>query len=244
MPDFRLICGDSLDTLFTLGTDGIDHIVTDPPYASGGRQQSGARNTITKSRREDESWFGGDNMGTDTYIWFLRELGKQFIRVTRSGGHLYVFTDWRQYSNVVTAFESVGYTLKSLIVWDKNLSGAMGSFWRNNHEFIVCLTKGKALPLAHRSAYNTYRCSKPQGGLHPTEKPVELLRYICGAIPPGIILDPFAGSGSTGVAAAQTGHSFIGIDHNQEYIDLATKRLNAAYSQPTLLTSGEPHESN
>lgn len=66
-------------------------------------------------------------------------------------------------------------------------------------------------------------------GGHPTQKPVDLMRYLVRLVTPpgGIVLDPFAGSGSTGVAALREGFRFIGVEREQDYVDMATKRLTA-----------------
>jgi site-specific DNA-methyltransferase (adenine-specific) len=227
MRSWQLIHGDSLDALKDIKAGAVDAIVTDPPYCSGGRQQAGARNTISKSERTDGDWFIGDNMGTDTYLWFMREIARQCARVTTTGAPAYVFTDWRQMTTIVNAWESVGWTYKSLIVWDKNRGGAMGSWWRNNHEFICAFVKGKARPLSSASFFNTWRGSKPHGSAHPTEKPVELMRYLCSSITPAgcVVLDPFAGSGTTGVAALMDGYQFIGVEQSGDYIEVAKARL-------------------
>lgn len=232
--DYSIYQGDCMALMLSLGDNSIDYIVTDPPYASGGRQQSGARNQITKNRQSDVEWFLGDNMGTETYLWFMSNLAKQYARILSYGGHAYVFTDWRQYTNIVMSHEAAGLTLRNLIVWDKNRGTALGSFWRSNHEFIAVFTKGQPRPLAHRSTYNTFTLTKLPNNLHPTEKPVKLLSYLAGALTPGVILDPFLGSGTTGVGAAAHGHKFIGIDHNGYYAQEAAKRIAAAYQQPRL----------
>lgn len=230
MSAWQLHQGDCLDALRGLQPGAVDAIVTDPPYCSGGRQQAGARNTVSKSDRQDAAWFIGDNMGTDTYLWFMREVARECARISTAGAPAYVFTDWRQLTTIVTAWESVGWTYKSLIVWDKNRGGAMGSWWRNNHEFVCAFVKGKARPLSSASFFNTWRGTKPQGGAHPTEKPVELMRYLVSSITPAgcTVLDPFAGSGTTGVAALLEGFKFIGIEQDGEYVRIARERLQVA----------------
>ncbi len=72
---------------------------------------------------------------------------------------------------------------------------------------------------------------------HPTVKPVELMRYLCRLVTPkgGTVLDPFMGSGSTGLAAKTEGMKFIGIEREQEYFDIATDRINKTWVQPDLL---------
>ncbi len=234
MIDLRL--GDCLEIMKELPDNSVDAVVTDPPYCSGGRQQAGARNTIAKNTREDEAWLPSDNMGTDTYLWFMRQVAKESIRLTVTGGSAYVFTDWRQYTTIVTAWESAGWTLKNVLVWDKNRGGAMGSWWRNNHEWVPIFVKGKARPLTSHSFFNTWAGGKPQGGQHPTEKPLELLQYIISAVTPvgGVILDPFMGSGTAGVAAISLGYGFQGIEIDPTYYAIAEKRIADAQQQLAL----------
>ena len=76
-----------------------------------------------------------------------------------------------------------------------------------------------------------------RGNTHPTVKPVELMRYLCRLVTPkgGTVLDPFMGSGSTGLAAKTEGMEFIGIEREQEYFDIATDRINKTWVQPDLL---------
>jgi site-specific DNA-methyltransferase (adenine-specific) len=239
----RIIQGDCLEVMRTLKRGLVDAIITDPPYCSGGRQQQGARTEISKSvDRSDDEWFLGDNMGTDTYLWFMRQVARECIRVARVGSPSYVFTDWRQYTTLVTAWESAGWTLRSVIVWDKAQAGAMGSWWRSNHEFVCAFSKGKPRQLSSHGYFNVWRGAKPQDGEHPTEKPVALMRWLASSIMPkrGLILDCFAGSGSTLVGAAMEGYDYLGIEANDDYVDIAKRRL-ASVQRPLLLESGRTY---
>ena len=234
-----VVTGDCLDVLRTIPSGSVDAVVTDPPYCSGGRNQAMARGVISKSgHRDDDQWIPADNMGTDSYLWFMRQVGRDGLRTCSDGSQAFVFTDWRMYTVVVTAWESVGWTLKSVVVWDKCRCGAMGSFWRNNHEWICVFVRGKARPIAHGSCFNTWSGTKPQGGEHPTEKPVSLCSYLLDSVTDGdgsgLVLDPFCGSGTTGVACMQTGRRFIGIEIDPGYFDIACRRIDEAYRQRDL----------
>ncbi len=237
--NYTLHMGDCLEYLKTLPDGSVDAVITDPPYSSGSRNAMGQRNTISKNdARATDEWFVTDNMGGDTYMRWMRQVGRGCFDCTRLGAHAYVFTDWRQYTNLVTAWESVGWCLRSVVVWDKARGGAMGSFWRNNHEWICVFAKGQPSPLPNGSFFNTWKGVKPQGGEHPTEKPLELISYLCGAVD-GTILDPFMGSGTTGVACMQTGRNFIGVEIDPGYFAIAKRRIEDAAAQPPLI----PHES-
>ena len=236
--DATLYLGDCLEILPTLGK--VDAVVTDPPYSSGGRNPAVARGlfrkagAVSKACRTDE-WFLGDNMGSDTYLRWQRQIALACCDICTPGSPSYIFTDWRQYTNIVTAWETCLWTLRSVVVWDKAQCGAMGSWWRNNHEWICAFTKGKPRPLPHRRFYNTWKGCKPQGGEHPTKKPLELIKYLVETVPiNGMVLDPFMGSGTTGVACAELGRQFIGIELNEKYFDIACKLIEKATSQGTL----------
>ena len=80
-----------------------------------------------------------------------------------------------------------------------------------------------------------YECSAPRKRVHVTQKPVELLRELLRIVPPGaIVLDPFMGSGTTGVAALQTSRGFVGIELDPAHFDNACERINDAHRQGAL----------
>ncbi len=221
--NFELKHGDCLEEMRGLQSDSIAAIVTDPPYA-------GSRLQISKTTRPDADWFVGDCMGSETYLRWMRLVALEGLRVVENGGLAYVFIDWRQYTTMVTAWESAGWTLKTVVVWDKAKGGGLGAFWRNNHEWVCVFAKGRTQWRRGLGQYNTWTGAKTRGGLHPTEKPVELLTFLQNGIAArgGVILDPFAGSCSTGVAALRGAFSFIGIERDARYIDYGRANLAAA----------------
>ena len=75
------------------------------------------------------------------------------------------------------------------------------------------------------------------GNTHPTVKPTDLMRYLCRLVTPpgGVVLDPFTGSGSTGKAALLEGFQFIGIEREQEYIEIASARINSVANDNFLM---------
>lgn len=230
----QVLTGDVLNELRQLPSNLVDGVSTDPPYNSGGRQTSKTRNTLSKSTRRDEDWILSDSMGPDTYLWWMREVAAECFRLTKAGGHAHVFTDWRQFTLVVTAWESAGWTLRSVMVWDKNKGSSMGSFWRNNHEWCIILTKGKSAKLPHGGYFNTWKENKPHGGAHPNEKPIGLMRYLVSSHAPKgkLILDPFSGSGTTCEACALEGHDVLAIDKDPVYAQMSRDRLAAVLPAP------------
>lgn len=230
MSRFDVRCGDALEEMATFDDNHFSALISDPPYSSGSRQQAGARSQISKSKRPNDAWFLGDNMGGDSYLRWMRLIALESLRVVEPGGTAAVFTDWRQFTTLVTAWESAGWTLKAVVVWDKARGGGLGTFWRNNHEWVCVFAKGAANWPKGFGQYNTWSGIKKRGGLHPTEKPVELMKYLCRGVMPlgGKILDPFMGSGSTGVAALELGFEFVGIERDTVYVEHAHERLDMA----------------
>ena len=90
-----------------------------------------------------------------------------------------------------------------------------------------------------RGVYTHLTNSRDRHGTHPTEKPVRLMKELIAdfTYQGDLIADPFMGSGTTGVACAQMGRKFIGIEKSREYFDIACKRIDDAYRQPDLLLS-------
>tara|TARA_Y100000782_G_scaffold83145_1_gene90078 strand:- start:258 stop:695 length:438 start_codon:yes stop_codon:yes gene_type:complete len=127
---------------------------------------------------------------------------------------------------------------RSVLIWDKGGALGMGALdipWKPDHEEIYVIGKGF---VGKRDSGSVLRCAPVQstaknGRVHPTQKPVMLLKKLCQKLP-GTILDPFMGSGSTGVACAQMGRRFVGIESEKAYFDIARKRIEDAYRQGDL----------
>lgn len=114
------------------------------------------------------------------------------------------------------------------LIWDKEIDGL------NFGEVEFCWTNSKFAPRIFR-----YRAFNVDGGKqHPTQKPIELMKWCLGFLPDAqTILDPFMGSGTTGVACAKLGRKFIGIELEPKYFDIACKRIDEAYKQPDMFVA-------
>ena len=227
MIDPRITHADCLDWLPTLEAESVDLILMDPPYSSGTRREAakGLRKSMVRGR-EDDAWFGSDCLTTNGFWWLMRALSVQCRRVLSPGAHLISFIDWRQYPALVGAIESADLRHVGLLVWDKTYFG-MGTYFRNQHELMVHFSRGKTRPSYRHDVGNVIACRPVRQGKHPTEKPVELLLPIIETLtkPGDLVIDPFAGSGSAGVAAAQLGRRFMGCERDPEYVQIAEARL-------------------
>jgi DNA modification methylase len=206
-----LYCGDCREILPTLGK--VDAVVTDPPY--GIDYQSG--------HATDSLWAAGKTIvgdkGTAARYTVLQWAGD---RPTLCFGD--------------ENFKPVG--ARMTLVWDKGGALGMGALdipWKPSSERIFVLGHGFT---GTRDEHDVIYCPPVQsmaknGRLHPTEKPVELLKRLIRKVP-GTILDPFMGSGTTGVAAVKLGRKFIGIEIEPKYFEIACRRIADALARPDL----------
>lgn len=129
---------------------------------------------------------------------------------------------------------------RMVLVWDKGPALGMGALdlpWKPSSEEIYILGSGY---VGARDESNVVYCPPVQsmaknGRSHPNEKPVQLIKRLLVKCPGGSVLDPFMGSGSTGVAAVESGRGFIGIEIEPIYFDVACRRIAASLMQPDLL---------
>ena len=222
--------GDALAVLAALPSGSVDAVITDPPYSSGGRRENARalRKSMIRSM-EDAEWIPGDSMSTAGFIWTMRTFGMEARRVLKPGGHLLAFIDWRMYPNLALALESADLRQHPTLVWDKTQFG-MGSIFRNQHEWICHFSAGAPAAPARRDVGNVIPCPPVRGGEHPTQKPLPLMETLVSVVtePDAVILDPFMGSGATGVAAILRRRRFIGVEMSETYQQVAQRRILTA----------------
>lgn len=217
-----VLCGDCLSVMRQMDPESVDMIITDPPY--GVDYQS---SWVPKEQRKEKI-----NNDKRPFIWWLYDA----FRVLRSGGGLLCFSRWDVQQAFIEAMKIAGFTVKSVLVWDRMVHG-MGDLKGNfapRYDTCIFATKGRYTFPGKRPA-DVVQCQRINGTdlVHPNEKPVELLQQLVEAttVPGALVLDPFAGSGSTLAAAAKTGRRYIGIEISQEYRDIAAERAQAALKQ-------------
>jgi site-specific DNA-methyltransferase (adenine-specific) len=232
-----LYLGDCREVLPTLGK--VDAVVTDPPYSSGGNFR-GDRMGVTSSKYQNTehrglySEFSGDTHDQRAYLhWCSLWIG-QALQVTNPGGICVLFTDWRQLPTTTDALQCGGFVWRGIGAWDKTEAARpqKGRF-RNQCEYFVWGSNG---PMADKGpcAPGVFRYSvASEEKHHIAGKPSYLLEdmmQICGHT----ILDPFMGSGTTGVACARLGRRFIGVELEPKYFDIACRRVEEAQRQSDL----------
>lgn len=203
--DCTLYLGDCMDILPTLPR--VDAVVTDPPYG------------IKRDGRHKSTGSHGGHKGYEFLGWDMSRPSKEFFDQILVKSDLQIIWGGNYFADLLPA------TSKWLF-WDKGqrIDQADGELaWTSMSGALRVL-------LLNRAAI------AKDGAIHPTQKPLSLMRWCLGFLPDAqTILDPFMGSGSTGVAAVQMGRKFIGIEREPKYFDIACRRIEDAYLQPDLL---------
>lgn len=221
--------GDSVDLIPDLDPGSVDAIITDPPFSSGGRRENSRslRKSMNRSM-DDDAWIAGDAMSTGGFVWMMRALAARTRTAMKPGAHLLAFIDWRMHGNLAGALETADLRQHPTLVWDKTHFG-MGAVFRNQHEWIVHFSNGSPAAPARRDVGNVLRCPPVRDGFHPTEKPVGLCGSLVSVVTPvgGLVVDWFAGAGSTLVAAKMLGRRAIGYEIDERFAEKAALRLQA-----------------
>lgn len=234
-----LFQGDALAILPVIPLLGLglaDAVITDPPYSSGGqfrgdRVQGTNAKYLNRADAGRYTEFSGDNRDQHAYAYWSALWLDAARQAAKPGALVGMFTDWRQLPTSTDALQAGGWTWRGIAAWDKTegVRPVLGR-WRNQAEYMAWGSNGPRT-MEGPVAAGVFRHAVDRKKTHATAKPVALMRDILG-IAGDLILDPFMGSGSTGVAAAELGRAFIGIEQNAEIFETARARIAAAYGSP------------
>lgn len=202
-----LYLGDCLEILPTL--EPVDAVVTDPPYgidAGGGYGRAGRKiqNDSNLNVTIQGLWQASSLSEGNAIVFYSPRIAPEYHAATK-------FLDW------------VGQ-----VIWDKKAPG-MGGGLRYQHENIGYYGDKKKIKKQF-SVFTFYRDAEK----HPHQKPIELMDHVVGGYEAQVILDPFMGSGTTGVACMNLGRKFIGIEIEPKYFDIACERIENAQRQQRL----------
>ena len=227
--DCTLYLGDCLRVMPTL--DMVDAVVTDPPYRleSGGMtgKDMGGKFNLKKSNYLNNGEIVKCDIDWHDFMPVISSL------VDR--GHIYVMCNNRHVQNMLNSATKSKMKFHNLLVWDK-VSPTPNRWYMKNCEFIGFFYKGKAFHINDCGSKQLIKMPLPMDNAHPTVKPVALIEhYVKNSTTRGqVTLDPFMGSGTTGVACAKLGRKFIGIELDEDYFNIACERIRKAYDQPDL----------
>jgi site-specific DNA-methyltransferase (adenine-specific) len=233
----RVVCGETLDLILRLPDNSVDAIITDPPYSSGGlfradRQGDTRAKYVVDGTFKSYQPFSGDNRDQRSYSYWCSLWLSQCLRVTKPGGILCMFTDWRQLPSSSDAIQCGGWIWRGIVPWDKTEAARpdKGRF-RNQCEYVLWASKGQIVERDDApclpGVVRLY--GKPDEKVHIAGKPVGLIRQLLKIVPPGgTVLDPFTGGGSTPMACVEEGYPFIGFEIGDQWVSVANERVRTS----------------
>jgi len=254
-PTNKIIHGDCIEIMGDLPSESIDLIFADPPYNLQLRNEL-HRPNLTKVAAVDDNWDQFDSFAS--YDEFTLQWLSACKRVLKRTGTIWVIGSYHNIFRVGSLMQDIGYWILNDVIWVKTnpmpnfrgvrftnahetliwASTGQGASYTFNHQAMKGLNDGKQMrsdwwisPLATGSE----RLKDEKGNkAHSTQKPESLLyRVILAASNPGdVILDPFFGSGTTGVAAKRLHRRWIGIEQEKKYLKLAQHRIDAVQLEP------------
>jgi site-specific DNA-methyltransferase (adenine-specific) len=227
--DRQLILGD-ITQILSKTQDLYDCLVTDPPYrwnkTTGGRAKNGPfKNRWQGNLKDHDNIVGASLKHNNIAFSDWMPLAYQSLKAR---AHAYVFVNDKNLQDGLNAATAAGFRIHNVLCWRKN-NCTPNRWYMKNIEFILFLYKGKAFKINNMGSNQdlAYINISGKNKLHPTEKPVPLLKELIeNSTQPGqTVLDPFMGSGSTGQAAIESGRKFVGIELDPVYFAVAENRF-------------------
>jgi len=209
----RFMQGDSVQLMATFPDNSIDFILTDPPYLVGFKDRSGR------------------SIANDVSDEWVMPASQQMFRVMKPHSLAVSFYGWNRVDTFMQAWKAAGFRVVGHLVFTKPYA-SKSAFVGYQHESAYILAKGRpALPQNPLPDVMPWEYTGNRH--HPTEKPVSILRPLieCFTRPGDLVLDPFAGSGSTCMAADQCGRRWIGIELMAQYHAAGLRRLGEQRAQ-------------
>lgn len=220
----ELYNGDCLEIMKKIPDKSVDCVITDPPYRtiSGGNKSEKWKSGYASSvlYKNDGKIFDNNDIKISDWV-------KECYRVLKDGTHAYFMTNLLNLSEMLIEVKKCGFDIHNLLVWEKNTCNT-NRWYMKNCEYVLFVKKGPAKTINNPSSKTVHIFNNPVGNkLHPTEKPVGLMElYVSNSTNCGdVVLDPFMGSGTTGVACKHLNRNFIGIELDKKYFEMAKNRI-------------------
>lgn len=209
---YKLYNQDCLEVMKDMQDNSVDLIVTDPPYKVTSRGSSGGTGGMLKDDINKKGMvFKHNNIKFNEWL-------PECFRVLKDGSHAYFMTNNKNLASMLSEVELAGFKVFKTLIWVKN-TAITNMYYMDNHEYILFCRKGKAKKINNCGTKSVLNFDNPKNKKHPTEKPVLLMQTLIenSSNEGDIVLDPFMGSGSTGVACILKSRYFIGIEQDLEY---------------------------
>jgi site-specific DNA-methyltransferase (adenine-specific) len=220
--------------------NSIDLVVTDPPYkiVQGGCSNKAVTinacgGILNKHNGNNIELVKKGKIFNHNEIQFNEWL-PEIYRVLKDNSHCYIMINGRNLAELQMEAEKVGFRFHNIIAWDKG-NATPNKWYMQRLEFILFLFKGEAKNINNMGTTTLLQVPNIKRGtkLHPTEKPVDLMKVLIenSSNEGDLILDPFMGVGSTALACKELNRQFIGFELDKHYCELAEKRISNHHEQ-------------
>lgn len=212
--------GDALAVLRDMPDASVDAVITDPPY---------------KISQEYSANADPDNL---LAVASLLQVAPEMLRVSKPGAVCVMYYDTRILPLALHAMSGAGWKYMRALTFYRRWGNAHKlAGWMSTSDFLLVFAKPGAAPQFHGPwKHDVYVRDKREADAygHPAQKPLADVEHLVSNVcpPGGVVLDPYSGSGTTGVAAVNTGRQFIGVEMSEHFHDIATRRIMDADSQP------------
>jgi len=241
----KLIQGDCLEVMKTLPDSSVDVVVTSPPYniknSTGNGLKNGSGGKWPQAALLNGYNGHSDDMPHAEYVAWQRKCLEAMMRVLSQNGAIFYNHKWRVQNGLLQDRSDIvaGFPVRQIIIWKR--AGGINfnaGYFLPTYEVIYLIAKPdfKLAPKANAQG-DVWDIPQARDNKHPAPFPIELAQRCIAATNEGVVLDPFMGSGTTGVACVQTGRDFIGIEIDPTYFEIATRRIKNIEAQPVLATT-------
>lgn len=236
MAEIRLYNQNCILAMKKIEEESVDLIVTDPPYNLGNFMINRDTN-LSKMRDNFFATAGWDNMNFDDWVQSMDDFFESSARVMKKGGSMIVFMSIIKVETIIRLAEHHGFYYKTTGIWHKTnpMPRNMNLHFVNSTEAWIYFTfktrtgtfNNHGTMLHDFLETSVTSNGERKFGKHPTQKPESLMKHFIEVLSneDDWVLDPFMGSGTTGVAAKRSGRNFIGIELDVGYFNIANQRI-------------------
>lgn len=236
MTGIQLMCGDCLELMKKLPDGCVDLIVTSPPYnlrnSTGNGMKDGRGGKWASAALIHGYASHNDNMPHEKYVEWQRACLSEMMRLIPDSGAIFYNHKWRVQNGLIQDRHDIlsGFPVRQIIIWHRK--GGINfnkGYFLPTYEVIYMIAKRK-FTLAEKANRigDVWDISQERNNAHPAPFPVELAERIIRSTNANTVLDPFMGSGTTGVACVNTGRRFIGMELDQGYFETSKQRISEA----------------
>lgn len=238
MPDIseylnKIICGDCVEIMTKMPDESVDLVVTSPPYnlknSTGNGMKDGRGGKWSKAALLNGYSHHRDNMPHGEYVVWQRKCLTEAMRLLKEDGAIFYNHKWRVQAGLLQDRSDIvaGFPVRQIIIWQR--AGGINfnaGYFLPTYEVIYLIAKpGFNLAPKANAHGDVWRFGQDLNNAHPAPFPLDLILQIISSTKATVVLDPFIGSGTTGLAAKILGRNYIGIEISPEYCKLAEDRI-------------------